>query len=199
MDYLVAVIADGEGGPTRPLADEVVPFLVSMGVEGATDEAAALSLCGDMERRLAAALGGPGGGAAEPVGPLALLAAPVCLGAAMPLPSAPESPRRCGALPTRGGLLSATRVDSDGEGEGKAEAGARARKKAAEDGVSLSKRKEHARAREFRLRTHGDARPARPKIAVGIERPLLANGQLKLNAAGARDALAVKIPAQILR
>jgi len=49
LEYLATLIAEEEGGPTRPLRDEVGPFLMSAGIDGIDDEDAGNALCDRLE------------------------------------------------------------------------------------------------------------------------------------------------------
>lgn len=87
LEYLSALIAEEDGGPTRPLQDEVAPFLMSAGIDGVDDEDAANALCDRLEAVFKAEFGG----GAAPSAPAAvagasggtLLNAPLNIGEAM--------------------------------------------------------------------------------------------------------------------
>lgn len=79
LDYLASLIAEEEGGPTRPLRDEVVPYLMSAGIEGVEDEDAGNSLCARLEELLKAKFGNDGGTATTST-TATLLNAPLNLG-----------------------------------------------------------------------------------------------------------------------
>jgi len=58
LEYLSSLIAEEDGGPTRPLRDDVVPFLLSSGMPGIDDEDAGNALCDKIEEQLRAKFGG---------------------------------------------------------------------------------------------------------------------------------------------
>jgi len=58
LEYIAAIIAEEEGGPLGPWRDEVVPYLLSAGLEGVDDDDTGNALCDKIEARLKKVFGG---------------------------------------------------------------------------------------------------------------------------------------------
>lgn len=176
LNYLVGVIADGDGGPTRPLQDDILPILLSAGIDDSTDGDAE-AICNVIEQRLRSANAGYSGGGQAFDGALSPLDAPVRLEdvAAVVGLTGDES---CIAKD----MIVRSRMFGDDDRsltektsmDGKWH-----------DGVSLNRRKLDFDAPTYGLRAFGAARE-RKKNPCGMERPLLANGQIKLEPRGAK-------------
>jgi len=189
LDFLAAAITEEEGRPLQ-FGEELVPMLLSAGV--ASDEAATRVVAGRLEVLLVEAFGvgaacaveGPA--AASPEGPTQL-PAPVCLGAAMQQPTNDAiDVLQEGPLKKRGIMGAFERADNCSEvgGSGRGKVGD---KWALFDKVPLSRRVKLDPAGEVpELRPIGSRlRPPRQKHAVGLERPLQADAQLKVQVAKA--------------
>mmetsp|Transcript_4420 Transcript_4420/g.12944 ORF Transcript_4420/g.12944 Transcript_4420/m.12944 type:complete len:246 (-) Transcript_4420:73-810(-) len=198
LDYLAALIAEEDGGPTRPLAAELVPFLAAAGIEGVVDEAAAGDACARLEALLREAFP-PGAAEVEwsrPAG--TLLSAPVCLGASQPVlgEAAWLGVRRGVRSPSCRLLPRGTEEEEAPEERG------RVKNRAEHDGVPLSIRKDAFVAEGYGLQMLGAERP-RQKNPCGLERPLGAQAQLKIrpsgqHSSGRTSATALRLPATIL-
>jgi len=208
LDYLAELIVDPcEGGPCRELQD-LAPLLVSYGAAGADDEAEALSLCGILAARLRAAF---------PALPRSPLPAPLALGgetdvAGASLRSAPVSMRDVLAaevhefdepslLPGRSRRQGAL-FSGDLEGHRSVEEAVagpeRRRKQKQHDGVPLSMRIGRFADEHQGLRENGAERKAKKKHAIGMERPLLADAELKCQPSSASNAAAAYVPLQMI-
>lgn len=171
LDYVAVLIAEGEGGPTRPLAAEVVPFLVSTCDGSTTDDedgSAALALCRRLEQLLYQAFGEED--VAREEAEVARLGKPMRMGEAT----------QQGGLEVFGnerssrGTLGSRAVDYE-------EDHSTAKKKIQHDGVPLSARTGPWSKPEVGLRAHGGVQRPRQQHAVGLEAPITSEFQLKVH------------------
>jgi len=199
LDYLAAVVAEEEGGPTRPLAEELTPLLLSAGAGGDDeDEAAALATCAQLEKLLRDCFGdadGSGSGAAaadsSEEGP-SRLRAPLSLGALANVwdEASQQEQATIEACAPRRSLLGAAAIYSAGVDAGSDDelysqlARAKAKARAKHDGVPLSRREERCGGQGFGLRAHGGERRPRRIYSVGMERPALSDAELKIQPDG---------------
>mmetsp|Transcript_37822 Transcript_37822/g.112932 ORF Transcript_37822/g.112932 Transcript_37822/m.112932 type:complete len:228 (-) Transcript_37822:83-766(-) len=203
LDYLAVAVAEEEGGPLRPLGEELTPFLLDAGA--APNEVAAKALVSRLEAVLRSFLAGrTTGGQAAPAsqGP-ALLDAPICLSDMMDVPRKDPALER-GASRGRGGLVRALcRAEEEEHGCSDSRAGmggGRPAKGLDLSGVPLSFRSAiPARDAAPGPQPNGTlGRLPRKKNPVGMEKPLNADGDLKVQRGGNAGKTALRIAGQWL-
>jgi len=169
LEYIATLVVEGDGGITRPLEDELLPFLTGQSDDDDDDEAGRV-LCARLEVLLWEAFGKE----THRGGPLAdtdrTLSAPVRIDEIMPC--AHDELHELDKRPK-------SRIFSGEDGE-EGETYAEKRDRKAHDGVPLSCRKGVAAAEGFGLTERGWRRPPKD-YSCGMHAPLSAgNGALKI-------------------